>query len=209
MMPAASAPIRLRQRGVNLIEVMVALIVMGLVLTQLVPYVAEWLQNLKLRNAAESMRGGIERARMESLRRNTNVTFWMVVDANSNVPGANCAVSSSSAAWVVSVGNPAGKCDTKPSMTDDLQLSSRSQALEVSSILSVSGVSSGNNSANHVTFNGLGQVVADGSNPIQVINVAPTSGNARPLRVVVQAGGAIRTCDPAVASDDPRVCPNL
>ncbi|WP_077033746.1 Tfp pilus assembly protein FimT/FimU [Pelomonas sp. KK5] len=200
---------RSRQRGVNLVEVMVVLIVLGLVLSRLMPYVADWLTSIKMRNVAESLRGGIERARNESLRRNGNVTFWLVSDTTSSVPGSSCSVSSSSSQWVVSVGNPAGQCNAVASLTDAPQLAFRSQAGESSSAVSISAQSSGANAANHVTFNGLGQVIADGADPIQTIDVTLAAGGGRRLRVVVEAGGSVRNCDPDVAAGDPRVCPTL
>ena len=198
-----------RQRGVNLIEVMVVLVILGVMLTQLMPSVGDWLQSLKMRNAAESLRNGIERARMEALKRNGLMTFWMVVDPSSSVPGNGCSLASNSPAWVVSVLSPAGQCAANPSTTDAPQLAYRSQALENSSAVSVSALSSAAGAANHVTFNGLGQVVADGADPIQTVDVTLASGSGRRMRVVVEAGGAVRTCDPDVAAGDPRVCPTL
>ena len=117
-----------RQRGVNLIEVIVALVVLGVLLALGMPAVGDWMASLRLRNAAESMRDGLERARVESLKRNSSVTFWIVADATSKAPGANCTQATNSPAWVVSVLNPAGKCDVNPSRTTDPQLVARSTA---------------------------------------------------------------------------------
>ncbi len=200
---------RRQQRGFNLFELMVTVVVLALVLSQLMPYVGDWLQNLKVRNAAESLRGGMERARMEALKRNTTVTFWLVADTTSAVPGASCTLSSTSSAWVVSVANPAGSCDTLPSLTDALQLVARSVAQENSSAVTVSAQSSSAAAANHVSFNGLGQVLLDVSAPIQTVDLRQATGSGRRMRVVVEAGGSVRSCDPDVVAGDPRVCPTL
>ena len=195
-------------RGVGLVEVMVTLVLLVALLSQVLPTISDWLQGLKLRNAAEAMRGGLERARLEALKRNSNVGFWIVSDANSKVPGNDCAQSSSSAAWVVSVLNPAGKCAAAPALTGDPQLVQRSTAPENLPGLTVSALSAGGGAANHVTFNGLGQVVAD-VDPIQTIDFSLASGAGRRLRVVVEGGGAVRMCDRDVGATDPRACPAL
>jgi len=191
-------------RGVSLVEAVVVLALLALVLALAMPEVSNWMRGLKVRNSAESLRNGLEIARLEALKRNTRVTFWMVADAGSKVPGNGCALSTGSPAWVVSVIDPSGACATAPSLTDSPQLVQRSQASENADGLTVAATSAGGAAVSSVSFNGLGQVQGTA---IQTIDISSTAGTARSLRVVVEAGGAIRMCDPAATGTDPRVCP--
>lgn len=199
-----------RQQGVTLIEVIVVMVIFGVLLAAAMPQASEWMRNLKVRNAAESIKSGLDLARMEALKRNSNVGFWMVADSSSKVPTNACAVSSGSPAWVVSVSNPGGECGAAPSLTAAPQLVQRSTASENAANLTVSALSAAGAAANRVIFNGLGQVqTVAGSTNIQTIDVQASSGTARRLRIVVESGGAIRTCDRDVAAGDARACPTL
>jgi len=195
-------------RGVTLIETIVVLVVLTVLLAQVMPAASDWIRGLKVRNAAESLRNGIERARMEALKRNSRVSLWMVADPSSRVPGNSCVLSSASPAWVVSALDPSGACATEPSLTDAPQLVTRSGASESADGISVSALSSTGGAANQVRFNGLGQVEVD-ANSIQIVDVTAANGSGRRLRVVVESGGAVRMCDRDVGSGDPRACPSL
>lgn len=197
-------------RGVSLIETAVVMVIMALVLAYTMPELRDWIQGLKVRSAAESLKNGLELARSEALRRNSTVGFWMVSDSSSKVPSNACVVSSSSPAWVVSVSNPGGECGAAASYTASPQLVQRSAAQENAASLTVSAMDSSGDAADRVAFNGLGQVqTQSGVASIQVIDVQASSGTGRRLRVVVESGGAIRMCDRDVAADDPRACPAL
>lgn len=200
---------RAAARGVTLIEIIVVLTITAMMLAYVVPEVRDWVRNLKVRNAAESLKNGLELARMEALRRNTQISLWMVADS-AGVPGNSCSRSSTSPAWVVAGDDPAGQCAAAASASDAPRLVQRSTALENASGLSISGLDADAAAASRVTFNSLGQVQAVAGDPsIQTIDVKASSGSTRRLRVVVERGGAIRMCDRDVASGDPRACPAL
>jgi type IV fimbrial biogenesis protein FimT len=195
-------------RGFSMIELVVAMAILVTLMAAVMPEVSTWVKGLKVRSAAESLRNGAELARMEALKRNSRVTLWMVADGSAKVPGNTCELASNSAAWVVSVVDPTGACAAGASMVASPQLVQRSSATENASGLTVSALSLGGGGANHVTFNGLGQVVVD-AGTISVVDVVATAGGTRRLRVVVETGGAIRMCDRDVAAGDPRICPVL
>ena len=70
------------QAGITLIEVLIAVAIVGLLLAFAAPSATVWIQNTQLRNSAESVLNGIQMARLEALKRNTNVSFQLT-DANS------------------------------------------------------------------------------------------------------------------------------
>ncbi|KAF1046652.1 MAG: hypothetical protein GAK38_02388 [Xylophilus sp.] len=62
--------------------------------------------------------------------------------------------------------------------------------------------------ATTVTFNGYGRVASSDEAIARIdITAAGDADSHRHLRVTVGGTGAIRICDPAAASGDPRACP--
>jgi type IV fimbrial biogenesis protein FimT len=200
------------QLGFNLVEIAIAIGVLAILIALGAPTFGDWLQNQQTRAATEATLNGLQTARSEAVRRNALVRFQFVSDLT-----VGCSLSATSLNWVVSVGDPSGACnkpiDVAPPATPGPVIQSRSAA-EVSPNAIVTITPSGvTPPSTTITFNALGGVVnrnTDGSAPItriDISNPAITSAVARPLRVVVSAGGSIRMCDPAVASADPRACP--
>lgn len=192
------------QRGLSIIETMIALAIVALVLFVAVPSFTIFLQNTQIKNAATSALNGLTLARAEAIRRNTPVRFQFV----SNLT-AGCTLSSSSLAWVVSQTNPAGKCDQPPSDSTAPQIVQKRAGLEgmQNAVVAVTGGSS-------VTFTGLGRAQAGGMTQIDFSNSTGTcqhidaiNGKMRCMRILVTSGGQARMCDPKVtAVTDPRKC---
>lgn len=205
-----------QQRGFTMVEVAVTMTVMALLLAAAVPSVAGWLRNTRVRNAADAVHLGLQRARTEALRRNVNVTFWLVSGADERIVDNNCALSSAAGSWVISLTNPAGKCATAPSPTAAPGIVETHAAGDGGSGVTVLAQTSAAAAANCVRFNGFGQVVDAATLPadtcrspsqIATVDVTHASGGARRLRVVVSGGGGVRMCDLDVAATDPRACP--
>ena len=204
------------QRGFSMIEVAVTMTIMALLLAVAVPSVAGWMRNTRVRNAAEAMQLGLQRARTEALRRNVNVTFWLVSGADERIVDNSCALSSTAGSWVISLSDPAGHCATAPSPTAAPGIVETHPVGDGGSGVTVVAQTSAAAAASCVRFNGFGQVVDatalpadDCRSPSQIstIDVTHASGGARRLRVVVSGGGGVRMCDRDVASTDPRACP--
>ncbi|MDC6166067.1 GspH/FimT family pseudopilin [Paucibacter sp. XJ19-41] len=192
------------QRGLTLIELVVVLTLIGLSMAVLVPEAGAWIRNLSVRNAGESVRAGIEKARLEALRRNAPMSFWLVSDT-SKALSDGCSLSGTGPSWVVSGSSPAGKCGAAVSETVDPQLVDKWSAADGSSGVELKAVDEAGAAVSSVTFNSLGQAVAGGSQIVR-IDVSHSTSGARALRVVIQAGGSVRLCDPAASGDDPRRC---
>lgn len=198
-----------RQGGVTLVEVAVVMVITGLMFAYALPELRNWMRNLKVRNAGESVLNGLNVARMEALKRNSPVAFWLVSDTSPTLTDA-CSRSSSSAQWVVAISDPAGKCGGVLGSDSSPQLLGRSKAQEFSSTLTIAAVDASGSAVDRVAFNGLGQVhQVAGVASIQAVDISSTEAGARRLRVVVESGGAVRLCDRDVSSTDPRACPTL
>jgi type IV fimbrial biogenesis protein FimT len=185
------------------------------------PSIGSWMRNTEIRNAAESIQNGLNRARAEAVKRNEVLVFSLVShNAELQVDGS-CALSSGSASWIVSVENPAGKCDVTIGETLPPFIVARQSQGEGSPNVSVSvgrpdaggnPCGTADTASTSVAFNGYGRVPTTvpgwASGPVQCIVVAhTTASDTRPLNIVIGSGGTVRMCDPAVTSnDDPRKC---
>jgi len=196
------------QRGVTLIEMMIALVIMAMVLMVAVPAFTIFLQNQQIRNAAESTVAGLNLARTEAVRRNQPVRFQFVSDLT-----AACVLSTTSLAWVVSLADPSGACEVAPSDTLAplaIQKRSATEGARNAVVTTVGGTTS--------TFNGIGMLTGVSISQINFSNstgvcehVDPVNGTMRCLRILVSTGGQARMCDPKVVAPalpdvDPRAC---
>lgn len=195
--------------GFSLIELMVTLAVLSALLLAVTPLVRDWMFDTEIRNAAESISTGLSRARAEAVRRNEPVLFSLVSHGpNPGVLDNSCLVSPDSASWVVSLDNPAGHCGDPLGSTTGTRLLARHArgdgsagvAIEVRDATCTTAAGQG-----QVLFNGVGRAQAAPGNPIPLRCIVvrhPGSATSRTLHVVLNAGGTVRTCDPAAT--DPR-----
>ena len=163
-------------RGFTLIELMIAIAVLGILTAIGMPSFLQMMRNRQIQNGAETLVNGIQRARAEAVARNANVQF---------VLGAG-------ASWTVDY-------VTKPVAADPV-LDQRNSAEGAADVTLTALASDGATAATRITFNSVGQVVsnANGSLALARVDIASTGGTS--LRVTVGAGGNARTCDPALAA---------
>lgn len=175
---------RTAQKGISLIEILVAVAIVAIVMALGIPAYTLWIQNTQIRTAAESVLAGLQTARNEAIRRNASVQFKL------DVPGTT--------QWRV---NFKSDPDTNPLRVRVAEEGSPNATIVVDPA-----------GADTVTFSALGRVVenADASPSMQSITVDnPTitvEADRRKLQIMIPTGGAIRMCDPKVIGDDPRRC---
>lgn len=206
----------MRQRGFSLIELMIAVSLMGILLVLGIPTMRELIQNAGLRGTAESVLRGLQLARTEAVRRNALVRFQFV-----STMGADCVLASDVPGnWVVGLGDPTGACDSAPSDTVDPWIVQRSPAAEGGGSSQVQASTGGKRTAGGVAatvlvFDGLGRVAPGGIDTVDITNpgggacmhVPPNTGPMRCLRIEISPGGQVRMCDPHVADNaDNRFC---
>jgi type IV fimbrial biogenesis protein FimT len=86
-----------KSSGMTIIELMMGITILAIVLGLAAPSFSQWTRNLQIRNAAESIANGLQRARAEAVSRNTDVAFGLGADS----------------AWTVTVVAPAAVVATR------------------------------------------------------------------------------------------------
>lgn len=181
-----SSSLKQRSSGFSLIELMIGIVVLAIALAVGMPSYSQWIQNSQIRNAAESIQNGMQRARAEAVTRNTNVAFTL----GGGVLWTITQVSDGS----VIESRPGG--DISPRVTFTVSPIPLAPATPPTTI----------------TFSNLGTVVAnaDASLSITRIDIDSTAlpaADSRDLSITVGVGGATRMCDPnVIAVADSRHC---
>lgn len=208
-------------RGMTLVEIMITIVIIAILYAAAAPSFSEWVQNTRIRTAAESIQNGLSLAKSEAVHRNTTAQFvscggssWDVIVASSVAASSTVCSSSANPGWI----------------------SMQSRYVQASSTTDLVDITQ---AALTVGFNGLGRQISV-TNPINGattpnpptaidINVSSSStgtscfcpagtcgypgpisysntGKLRCLRISISPGGLVRMCDPALATNSPQGC---
>jgi len=167
--------------GFSMIELLIGVVIMAILLGLAMPSFQTWLQNTQIRNAAEAIQNGLQRARAEAVGRNTNVEF--VLGAGSS--------------WVVRV-------------TGGADIESRSGS-EGSKDVTVAITPAGATTVTFNNFGGVAATNAAPSPATPFTRVDLDSpklaaADSQELRVTIGLGGNVRMCDPNAPVSSPRAC---
>lgn len=171
--------------GFTLIELMVTVALLGILASLSIPSFQTWIQNTKIRTAAESIQNGLQKARAEAVKRNTPVQF---------------SLDGGSSAWRVSCVTAAQCADLVGGVVETRAVSDGSSVDIIIATLPAT--------SDTVEFNSFGGI----NNPPIPFTQIDVSSNAsaadRPLRVTLGVGGNTRLCDPypSLSASDPRKC---
>jgi type IV fimbrial biogenesis protein FimT len=188
-------------RGFTLIEVLVAIAIIAILIMYGAPSSFRWIQNLQLRNAAESAMNGLKTARLEALRRNTTVMFEFT-DPNST-------------AWHVCLFDlaVAGCVAAEPDIAFKTASEGAQNArfgVETTFTNFANPIAAGDNIPSRVAFDPLGRVSTAFLLPIARVDVRNPQlavADERRLSVFVGPAGQIYMCDPALAkATNPQGC---
>ena len=200
-------PRRRREHGFSLIEIVVTMAVLALILFAAVPSIGAWMDNTRIRNVADSLQNGLQMARGEAVRRNQSISLWLVAMDDPAVLSNDCALSSGSGSWVVSINSPIGHCADDPSTTSSPMLVTGRPAPDGGRVVVAALQYDASTAAPSVTIDGFGRVVNPDANRRIDVRGVTDGASHRNLRIDVSTGGQIRMCDPAVTADgDPRKC---
>jgi type IV fimbrial biogenesis protein FimT len=187
-----------------MIEMLIAIVIMGMLLSLGLPAMSTYLNNAKLRAAAQSFLSGLQLARSEAVRRNTNVDF-VLTNSDYTVVGFGAVVANSTGQnWVIRTSNLATFIEAKFGAESSGRAAGQASPVQVAGTVST------------VTFGGLGSTTLGAAATFAFShptggNCASAGGPMRCLNVIVSAGGQARLCDPAVsaaatAAGDTRGC---
>jgi type IV fimbrial biogenesis protein FimT len=173
--------------GFSLIELLIGIVILAIALALGMPSYRTWIQNTQIRNAAESIQNGMQRARAEAVTRNTNTAF----------------VLGGGQFWTISQVSDGSVIEQRPAGEVSANVTLTASPIAIPPALPPTTI----------TFSSLGSVVAnaDGTASITQIDIDSsllTAAESRELRLTVGVGGIIRMCDPnpGVATSDPRHC---
>lgn len=194
-----------KQDGFSLIELMIGIALVALLMMMGVPAFSTWVQNSQVRTAAESIQNGLQIARAEAVQRNARVRFNLT-DAGGTVVWsvdcvsvtANCPATSIQTRSAGEGGSNARAGVSVVALPSPIPANQFNMAL-----VAGAGMPAG------VTFDGVGRVpvanIGTDITRVDVINAA--KADARRMVIVVNPGGQIRMCDPAIPlASNPQGC---
>ncbi len=188
-----------RQNGVSLIELMIGIVIVSLLMVMGVPSFNLWIQNTQTRSAAESILNGLQVARTEAVRRNTQVRFSLTDASGAVAWTVDCvSVTADCPAGIQSRSGSEGGVNARAGISVDAATPAIGTAISAGT-----GLPAG------VTFDGLGRIptanVGTDVARVDVTNAA--NANARRMVILIGTGGQTRMCDPAlVLAANPQGC---
>lgn len=72
----------IKSTGFSLTELLVTISILGILTAVAMPSFQVWIQNAQIKNAAESIQNGLQRARAEAVARNVNIEFTLGVNSS-------------------------------------------------------------------------------------------------------------------------------
>jgi type IV fimbrial biogenesis protein FimT len=185
-----------------MIEILVGLAIVAMMMVLVAPSMTTWIQNLRLRGAAESVSSGLQTARLEAMKRNTLVSFQMT-DANSS-------------AWTVCLYNPvtdacsaaAGSVLASRAASEDNSTATLGTDTTLSD--TTIAIPGGNNVPSSTTFDSFGRLAATAPSNVMrvdVRNAVLDFSVERRMVILINLGGQVRMCDPRlVKAANPQGC---
>lgn len=180
-----------KDNGFTLIELIAVMAIAAILLGLAVPSFSSWVNNAKVRTAAETLQNGLRLAQAEAIKR-SHQTAFVLTDAAAAV---NAAPAANGKNWHIQV---------LPAVADETVNAAYVQGGSVGS--PTSGISVTGPAI--ICFNSIGVLVANAATGIGTNCTAPTdvvaydvsrSGADRTLEVQVSPTGAIRMCDKSKA----------
>jgi len=195
-----------KQHGVTLIELLIGVAIMTMLLLVGVPSFRTWIQNTQVRTAAESIQNGLQIARNEAVRRNTEVRFQF--NGTSGIPswtvGCVTVVTAAENPCPAEIQKRAGGEGGTNARVGVSKATIDATTNYGAALVAGDGFGSATTNT-WITFNGLGATV-NGTNDMKRIDVTnAAASDARRLVIIVTPGGLIKMCDPQLTGN-PQSC---
>lgn len=163
--------------GFSLIELMIAVSILGIMSSMAIPSFNEWVADTKTRTMAEVLQNNIRLAQTEALRRGRQVQFFLT-DAT---PALAVGTSTNGKNWGI----------------QSMSLTNKSKAEEYiqgGSMAASNPYITVNASSDVIQFNSIGRV----SNVNQPVTIQLTNSKGdRKINITVSLAGGVRMCDPS------------
>lgn len=158
------------QRGFSLVELVVAIAIVGVLLALAAPSYRAWTQNTKIRATTEAILNGIQLAKAEAVRRNTTLRFQLTSTLDNTCVLGTAGSTASFPTWVISRDDPTDPnsvCGTAP-LAEDADLGNavapaivrvRPATEGSGGVVVAAGIAPGVGQP-FISFNGLGRISA-------------------------------------------------
>jgi type IV fimbrial biogenesis protein FimT len=186
---------RHKQGGFTLVELMIGLAILALLLTQALPSFTSWLQNLQIRNTAESILNGLQLAKAQAVKSNTSVELVLTATSPPNAANVGAPAAATGKNWIVRTFQSTGAYTA----TDFIQGRAGTEGSKNATVAATQA---------SFVFTPLGRLLNPPATNVNInINNSQSYGNKRPMRVIVSPGGQILMCDPnKVDPSNPQFC---
>lgn len=176
----------MQQKGFSLIELVVTVVVLMTVSMFAIPAFQTSIGNSQIRTVTESIKNGLQQARVEAIKRNARIRFTLQANGAWQlgcVPPADAAAADAACPSIISQKNAYEGSSANVTITAD------------------------NLSVVFSSFGTRDPAVANGLSRVDVSSTQVAEAERRTLRIVLAAGGHARVCDPAVNTvGDVRKC---
>lgn len=187
-------------RGVTLIELMVAMVVVVALLAVAAPNFSQWIQNTKIRNTTEILQNGLNLAKSEAVHQNTTARLGFCGSANGGASAWDLVIASTPSATTT-----AQVCQADAANSGWVRVQRNPlQAQDITTL--TTNIAAVAPDPPLVAFNGWGRVVGAAS---ATLDIGLNNGNCatlRCLRIQIAPGGRVRMCDPNLPAGTPQGC---
>lgn len=167
-------------QGYSLVELLVGLSVLAAATLLVTPAFKSATGNAQIRTVAESIRNGLQQARVEAIKRNTKIRFVLATDSSWQF---GCETTTTSCPAVIATKSASEGAGAGLTIHADTY---------------------------SVTFSSFGTrdpTASTALSDVVVSNSTVSAADVRTLKVVLAAGGFSKVCDPAITTaGDPRKC---
>jgi type IV fimbrial biogenesis protein FimT len=189
-----------RQAGFTMVELMIAIAIVGVLLGLAVPMFGETVAARRVQGAAQNLAATLRTAQAEAVRRNraVEVLFTNAQPVSANTVGAASTSASSARGWMARVVNPTGAGDFVGGTALDGDFAD---------------VTLTNGALRSVAFTPTARPLDLSAGAIAPVALAAplvirvsAPGTARNLCVAVATGGSVRVCDPSRPAGSGAAC---
>ena len=201
-----------KQLGVTLLELMIAIAVLGAMIGLSIPAVSDWADNNRIKATADAMMNGLQKARMEAVRQNTPARFVLTDTPTYNVTAGGQAgdweictadntgsfVGNRGNFWYnTEVGNPP-KIGISTAVLSGQNFNTPLAAGAGLTGLAIGCVGTTAATTNvNVTFDAMGRTMgATNITRIDILNSRPNNSKKR-LVITINTQGQVHLCNPA------------